>query len=486
MSKKRKLEIRWQPQPRQLTFLRACGLSHPFEGGPPGKPAARVIGYGGAAGGGKSDSLLAVAIVAGLTYHGINIGYFRREYPQLEGPGGAIMRSQELMSAWCKWHGGQRRWVMPTGSVLQFCHAKDEDSVYSYQSQQFDILLFDEGTQFTRFQYRYLLTRNRATKAGVTPFAAIGTNPGGVGHQWFLSEFVQPGPPEQVHQVEVEPLIYEDHIFIPAKLSDNAILERRDPGYRATLEAQPEQIRKQLLDGDWDSFEGQYYPEFSRNIHVVRPFELPDYWNRFRSLDYGLDMTACYWWAVDLHGKCYIYRELHQPGLNLSQAAAKIAEMTPPGENITYTVASPDLWNRRQETGESGMEIMIRAGLSGLRRANNARVPGWRVLREYLAPYQDEQGITTARIQIFDTCRNLIRCLPLLQHDKHNPEDAAGEPHDITHGPESMRYGIMSRPPLSHIPAPQLPDTLPHDLRADLERDPEAMRHWLSQNPGYR
>jgi phage terminase large subunit len=213
---------------------------------------------------------------------------------------------------------------------------------------------------------------------------------------------------------------------------------------------------------------------------------LPDYWKRFRSLDYGLDMTACYWWAVDLHGKCYIYRELHQPGLTLSQAATRIVELTPEAEEISYTVASPDLWNRRQETGESGMEIMVKAGLTGLRRANNSRVQGWRVLREYLTPYSDEQGIQTARIQLFDICPNLIRCLPLLQHDQHNPEDAADTPHDITHGPESVRYGVLSRPPLSSLPMPNLPDTLTPDLRHDLERDPEAMRHWLRQNPEYR
>lgn len=450
----KRIEIKWQPQPRQLTFLRACGLSHPFDGGRPSNPAARVIGYGGAAGGGKSDALLAVGIIAGLSFPGINIGYFRREYPQLEGPGGAILRSHELMSSWARWNGSQRRWTLPTGAILQFCHCKDEPDVYNYQSQQFDVLLFDEGTQFTKFQVRYLMTRNRATKPGVTPFAAIGTNPGNVGHQWFLSEYVEAGPPEQVHSVEVEPGAWETHIFIPAKLSDNQILERRDPGYRAVLETQPEIVRRQLLDGDWEAFAGQYYPEFRRDIHVIRPIEIDPHWKRFRSLDYGLDMTACYWWAVTPDARHYIYRELHESGLNLSQAAARINELTSAGENIAYTVASPDLWNKRQETGVSGQELMHQAGLTGLMKADHNRVPGWRALREYLTPFEDEQGIIVARVQIFDTCANLIRCLPLLMHDQHNPEDAADKPHDVTHGPESVRYGIMSRPP---IPKPYKP-----------------------------
>jgi hypothetical protein len=111
--------------------------------------------------------------------------------------------------------------------------------------------------------------------------------------------------------------------------------------------------------------------------------------------------------------------------------------MTPKEEEITYTVASPDLWNRRQETGFSGIEIMIRAGLKGPRRAKHDRVAGWRALREYLTPYTDEQGILTAKLQIFDHCKHLIKNLPLLIHDENNPEDAADKPHDITHAPES-------------------------------------------------
>lgn len=49
---KKRIEIPWSPQPRQLTFLRACGLAHPFEGGEPKPPCAVFLGYGGSAGGG--------------------------------------------------------------------------------------------------------------------------------------------------------------------------------------------------------------------------------------------------------------------------------------------------------------------------------------------------------------------------------------------------------------------------------------------------
>lgn len=395
------------------------------------------------------------------------------------------MRSQELMSSWAQWNGTQRRWTMPTGSILQFCHTKNEDDIFSYQSQQFDIILVDEGTQFSRFIIRYLLTRNRATKSGVIPFMAIGTNPGGIGHQFFKSEFVDCGPPEQVHSVEVEPGMFEDHIFIPAKLSDNEILEKRDKMYRKKLESQPEIFRKQLLDGDWDVFAGQYFPEFSRGIHVIKPFEIPKWWKRFRSLDYGLDMTACYWWAVSTDGKCYIYRELHQPGLRLTEAAKKIVAMTPKNEKISYTVASPDLWNRRQETGTSGRELMAREGLF-LTRAKHDRIAGWRTLREYLAPFEEEKGVITARLQIFDHCINLIRCLPQLLHDEHNPEDAADKPHEVTHGPEALRYGIMSRPSRSVEEALTFSQDTPPSVRQAVIVNLEFERKYREEMEKYR
>jgi phage terminase large subunit len=449
----REIKIEWAQQPRQMVFLKACGLAHPWLGGEPQLPQAQVIGYGGAAGGGKSDALLVCGIVAGLTFPGINVGYFRRTYSQLEGPGGAIMRSQELMSGgWARWNGTRRRWTLPTGSIIQFCYCDSEDDVYNYMSQQFDIILIDEATQFTRFQVRYLQTRNRATKPLVIPFVAMASNPGNVGHVWFKSDFIDPGPAEVVHDVEVEPGIYEKHMFIPSKLSDNQILETRDPGYRHRLEAQDETTRKQLLDGDWDIFAGQYYACWRRDLHVIRPLEIPYWWKRFRSLDYGLDCTACYDWAIDQSGTCYVTKELYTADLTLSRAAEEILKWSAPGVEYSYTVASPDLWNRRQsnphkpETGISGMEIMQQAGLRGLIKADNRRVPGWEALHEYLLPRKDERGGMSPKLFIFENCLNLIRTLPALIRDNCKPNDVSDKCED--HAPEAIRYGIMSRPPL--------------------------------------
>ena len=46
----------------------------------------------------------------------------------------------------------------------------------------------------------------------------------------------------------------------------------------------------------------------------------------------------------------------------------------------------------------------------------------------------------TPRLQIFGSCPRLISDLQSLRHDPRNPNDAAREPHGVTHGPDALRY----------------------------------------------
>jgi len=230
-------------------------------------------------------------------------------------------------------------------------------------------------------------------------------------------------------------------VFIPAKVQENTFLMDSNPGYINKLKKLPEKERKALLDGSWDLLEGAYFDNWNRDKNVIEPFEIPKEWRKFISLDYGLDMTAAHWWAKDRNGRYYIYQEFHQPNLNLTQAAKMILELTEDFDYIEYVVASPDLWNRRQETGTSGKTIMENAGLTRMKKANDSRVIGWRTLREFLEPYLTEKS----QLVIFNTCKYILKYIPQLQRDTRNPEDVSDKPHSITHAPESVRYGIMSK-----------------------------------------
>ena len=432
---------------RQLEFLRACGMSYYFDNLPgPTRPLARVILFGGSAGGGKSDAILIAALCGAKAFPKSNTVIFRRTYPQLANPGGVIMRSHELYSKLAKYHGGDRRWTLNENkSVIEFNYCAIDSDVYGYQSSQFDFLYIDESVQMSEFQIRYLLTRNRATVDGVVPFCAMATNPGGQSHGFHRKFFVDAGPPGVPVDVEIEKGRYQRHIFIPSRLSDNVILEERDPGYRNTLESMPEDIRRALLDGDWDVFAGQYFKTFSREKHVIDPIKIPDTHRRFGSIDWGYAAPcAVLWHAIEpSSGRIYTYRELYIKEHRAAEVANLIKKLSK-DEEILYFKMSPDAWHERglgskASPGEVIAEEFTKKGIN-VEIADNRRVIGWQRVREYMSDAPDGKPYW----QIFNTCSNTIRTLPELVHDQRKVEDIDDSGED--HAAESLRYGLMSRP----------------------------------------
>ena len=392
---------------------------------------ADEIFFGGAAGGGKSSAQVIDALIFSVKYPKSHQLILRRTFPELERSIVPISK-RFFPKAAGKYLSSKHIWSFKNGSVIELGYLESEEDVNRYQSAEYDVIRFDELTHFTEKQYLYMLSRLRGANGYPKQMKSTG-NPGGIGHEFVKRRFIDnPNCERNGRKFE----------FIPSFVTDNFFLTDSDPDYVKRLSELPEKERKRLLEGDWSFFEGAYFSEFSPRKHIVKPFSI-EKMTLFRSLDYGLDMTACLWWAIDKNGDFYIYRELYEPNLTLSEAAKKIVKMTPSHERILYTVASPDLWNRRQETGTSGMEIMYNAGLSGLIPADNGRVRGLRFLRELLK--HDEEN--PPRLRFFEgCCLNLVRCLPLLTHSQINPEDISNTPHEITHAPEALRYGAMSRP----------------------------------------
>ena len=301
--------------------------------------------FGGAAGGGKSYAQLIDALYFAVKYKGSNQLILRRTFPELNRS--LIFESRKLYpDDICNYNKSERRYTFSNGSAIEFGCLDNEHDVFKYQSAQYDVVRFDELSHFTEYQYLYMISRIRGTNGYPKQVKSTG-NPGGVGHAFIRRRFIDRGVSGERY-IDANGRSY---IFIPSFIADNTFLVKADPDYEKRLLLLPEIEQKRLLHGDWDIFEGRYFNEFDRSIHVIKPFEIPRYYTRFRSVDYGLDMLACLWWAVDEQGRAFIYRELLRPGLNLSKAARAIAECTPKDEDIAYTVASPDLWNRRQETG---------------------------------------------------------------------------------------------------------------------------------------
>lgn len=389
--------------------------------------ASEVL-FGGAAGGGKSYGQTVDAFLFALKYPGSKQLLLRRTFAELDK---SLIRTvlswypRAIFSYNSSAHVGR----FSNGSCIDFGYCATENDVYQYQSAEYDVIRFDELTHFTEAQYVYLISRVRGAN-GFPKQIKSSTNPGGVGHQWVKSRFVDPAPPN-------EEFVGDDgmsRIFIPSLLDDNTFLMKSDPQYKARLEALPERDKKALLYGDWNIFDGQYFPEFSRDVHVSRPFPIPKDWRRYRAFDYGLDRLACYWIAIDSTRTVYVYKELCESDLPISTACERIIEMN--GEDDIYlTLAPPDMWSRSQETGRSKASLFNEYGVEVTKSSNN-REAGWLAIKELLKV--DANGI--AKLVIFDTCTELIKCLPALQVDPKRPTDCATEPHDITHAPDGLRY----------------------------------------------
>ena len=480
-------KIRWKPQPRQLVALKACGLDFPFTDRTEPKPAiADVIGYGGAAGGGKTDTMLAIAIVACLTFPGINVAYFRREFPQLEGVGGAINRSLELISHLAKYNAGKHVWKFPNGSIIQFSHCKNPKDVYNYQSQQIDIFLGDEVTQFTEEMIDYLLTRNRKTikDPRFKPFAFFATNPGNIGHAWFKERFISIGEPEKLHNFTYETGVTLTHYFIQSYLKDNQKLVQRDPGYELRLGTN-ELNRKMLLGGEWDVFAGQAFSECRREIHLITPFEITPEYRLFGAYDHGFSHPFSFGvFAVDGDGNVYLVRHISDRLKRPNQIAKMMLDCFDLSK-LQYITAGHDLWSRGRDGSPKPVEqFMAVKGMKDARviftKAKLERVPGATQVRDFLAwkeVQEDEDGKLIdgePKFYIFNPYQKVYDTIAGMIFDPNNPEDVLkvdaddnGKGGDDDY--DMVRYGLMSRPK----PLPQREQEYPEQSGMAILR-----RHW--------
>ena len=208
---------------------------------------------------------------------------------------------------------------------------------------------------------------------------------------------------------------------------------------------------------------GSFFGEFDYDIHTCDPFVIPRDWAIYNSMDYGLDMFAHYKIAVDNEKNVYVFHEIYESGLIISDAAARIkmaekidngdgtaTEFYPPRERL----APPDMWNRSQETGKSKALIFHENGIT-LTKSNNDRESGWMAVKELLKVVTLPEGEKTARLKIFRTCTNLIRTLPMLLIDEKNVGDCSKEPHELTHAGDALRYFAIYWTRPNEAPAPK-------------------------------
>jgi hypothetical protein len=452
--------------------------------------------YGGAAGGGKSDALLMYPIVRGFyknpAFKGI---IFRRTFPQLEES--LILRSKTAIGVegpsyydfGAKYNDQKHVWTFPSGASIRFSYMDRDEDALDHKSAEYNYAAFDELTTFTEFMYTYLTSRVRSSDPSLPAIVRSASNPGDIGHLWVRVRFVEPHKfGYKVIHARLPNNQTIKRIFIPAKLSDNPHLNEADPNYANRLELLPEAERKALKDGDWWTFSGQFFTEFrsirflfepENALHVIEPFDVPEFWPKIISIDWGYDhKTAVYWTAVSPDERAIVYREMTCRKRLISDWAPEVAKFSQFDGNIVARIIDP---SSKQERGQ---EETIKDQISrytgwDFEDADNSRKSGWMLIRDFLRwrpkskkyipkeGYNQETALriwrfhgekarddyenlfkpeapetNLPRLQIFNTCTDLINTIPLAVHNENDSEDiekfTGDDPLD------SLRYGIKA------------------------------------------
>ena len=424
--------------------------------------------YGGSAGPGKSYWLRWYPIIRmlkwgkelGLT--GIHGALFSKDYGTLKDR--QISKMEVEMPRWLgeiknsKTDGLAFHLNPKYGSHVLALRNLDDPS--KYLSSEFAIIAIEELTENDMEVFDRLRGRMRWTGIEDTKLIAA-TNPGGLGHAGVKKLWIDRDFPEELRSEANE------FIYVRALPTDNPYLA---DSYLRTLDTLPEKLRKAYRDGNWDVFEGQYFAEWDATKHVCEPFTIPDAWPKFLSIDPSgrSGITSCHWYAVDRDGRVYVYREHYGTGMDIDQHAKAIAKLCVDKdgneERYQYGVIDSAAFAKAGYS-ETAVEIFMRHGVGTtfqLIPAAKERIVGWNDVHQFLR----WDIHTQPKLKVFKTCYNMIRTIPLAQHDELHPEDVDSRGED--HALDELRYFLRT---LREGKAPKLENPVERRMRAMQEQE---------------
>lgn len=453
---------------------------------------ANEILFGGAAGGGKSHLLRLIAIFFAVKIPNIQIYLFRRMVTDLErnhvyGVGSLTdMLSTFMDNNLVRYQSQRKIFTFKNGSNIHLCHVKNDASVQRFQGPEIHILLMDELTHFTEYQYRFLRSRSRLGGLVIPeefkdklPLIVNASNPGSVGHNWVKKTFVSCAPAGEYYKAP------EDEggrlrIFIRSLLEDNLILKYNDPDYESRLMGlgNPELV-KAMRWGDWDIVAGGALDDVWSSKCIIKPFNIPPQWRVDRSFDWGSSHPfSVGWWALSdgteitypdgsvfcpppktliRIGEWYgCHEKRSNEGVRLSPSS--IAEGILYREKVLKnTIVSGQIFpgpadNQIRDVRENDVPtIEKRMASSGIRWTESDKSPGSRIvglslLRERLAETKKDTPENPA-IYFFNTCLKSIELLPTLPRDENNIEDVDTDSED--HIYDEVRYRVLAATPMA-------------------------------------
>lgn len=437
--------------------------------------------FGGAAGPGKTDVLIACG--ARYCQHpAARVLFLRTSYTDLQDVRDRMSTLYPAMGA--VWESEAKRWRWPSGATLEMGYGETMAECGRYFGRQFTAILFDElGLLPEEVVWTTLMSRVRSTDTTVPLRMRASANPGGPGHAWLKSRFVT--PTDRGRKIHVETFTYPDTgekvtrtiAYVPGTALDNPSLPST---YWAGLAALPPSMRAALRDGDWDAGIGLFYPEVAgvegERRMVPRetlPEILPEWWDFWAGYDWGHRHPAVFVaLARDGSGRTIVLDTLYMHKMPDMEQAAQIRglAMQPkhpvPWACLQRAYAGHDAMYVRQAHAaapETVQDVFDKYGIS-VSKANIDRAAGSRSVRRALA---------ADALVMVDTPgnRRLLNELRVLVPDVTRPEtprkvDASpdtGEGGDD--GPDALRYAMATTPWSSEEPVVEPEGPKPDDPR---------------------
>jgi hypothetical protein len=432
--------ILWQPAPGvQTDWLKCSAFEKLMAGG---------------AGAGKSSCLIAAA-AAESANPAMRSLILRVSYPMLKDLIAASWLIYGPMRA--QYNVTLHQWTFPSGAIVEFGAIENtEQCIMNFSGRSFSFIGVDEIVQLAgdttdasgqpiNGAYSFLKSRVRAVEgSGLSLQLASTGTPGGIGQAWCRAYF---GIDSSGQSCETrDPITNTRRAYFHCTVQDNPVLRNTD--YAARLRGLPEAQRKAFELGDWNSFVGQCLPEWNYNVHTCDEFEIPESWQMWRGLDFGVASPACCLWAAHDPARdiVFITDEVYARGLLVAQLARAIERVDDGYDRNLDGVADSSMWADIGLGPEAGKgspgDVLNRFGLRFRPAAKGpgSRVAGLQLLHTRMAI---NRSTGLPGLVIFRRCRNLIRELPALTFDRSHPEDVDSECSD--HAYDSLRYLLGRR-----------------------------------------
>lgn len=434
--------------------------------------------YGGAVGGGKSYLARVATIVYSLEVPGLITYLFRRTFKEVlanhvHTPGGYLeMLHQLIEDGDVVFSKSDYSFTFFNGSRIQLAHSQYESDIYTHQGAQIGFLVIDEATHFTPEMIRFIRSRVRLGSLkvppqwkGLFPRILYTANPGGVGHHYFKSNFVDVASRGKWVAPEDEGSMRRQ--YIPAKLTDNKVLMETDPDYLQRVKGMGSaSIVKAMIDGDWDILSSGGFADLWRPAtHIVEPFDIPSTWIVDRGYDYGSSAPAAglvfaesdgtefinnqgvLCWVpkgtLFIIGEIYFANAKHE-GLRLpaeEQARRIKAYEDDNGWDVQPGPADTAIFTR--EPGRPSISDDMAKYVKYTRgdKSPGSRVQGVGLMRQRLQASLN-RPMEGPGLYVFNNCTHTIRTLPVLENDDKHLEDIATQGED--HIWDVIRYKLLS------------------------------------------